>query len=280
MFTDSLEKKFDRALRLSFSKKKFLFLSPILFLCGILTVASNAILQNVGHLGALSLVFLPLFFSSGFLLSSGVVLIKAYEKELKKHPFSLKEILKDSWQMLMNICYISLPIVFFYLVLWLCMGMFYLLKELPVLGDFFGAFFAFGPFLLMLAVILLFIANIVSLFFGAPEAALGCGIGLELLFRVKKRLTSHNLTNLLNLFLGLLPVGFCVSLLYLAATLTGGSFFGLNHPVSKLFQSLIMMIPFCSLLTPSVIFFYNFSAESFLFYKVKEKSESELKKAT
>jgi hypothetical protein len=41
----------------------------------------------------------------------------------------------------------------------------------------------------------------------------------------------------------------------------------------------MMMIPFCLIMTPFVIFFFNFSLESYLLVKKKEKTSIEEKKA-
>ncbi len=268
-----LEKVFDRALAHVFSKRKFFFLFPILVVCGFLMVVCKTLSIGAGSWVAVSLTFLPIFLSTGFLLSGGVVLIRAYHNELKKHPFSLMKILQESWQMLLNICYISLPLVLAYLLLWSLMGIFYLLKELPAIGDFIGAFLSFAPFLLMLATILLGVFNVVVLFFATPEAALKTGVRLQLVASVFKRLKSQVLSNFFFLLLGVLPAVVCLTILYIAATLTGESFFGTAKPVSKLFQSFFVMVPFCALLTPSVVFFFNFSAESFVLYRKKEKDE-------
>lgn len=273
MTSSELEKIFDRALSHIFSKRKFFFLFPILVLCGFLMIICRAFSVGAGSWVAVSLIFLPIFLSTGFLLAGGVVLIRAYHNELKKHPFSLVKILQESWQMLLNICYISLPLVLAYLLLWSLMGIFYLLKELPAIGDFIGAFLSFAPFLLMLATILLGAFNVVILFFATPEAALKTGVKLELVTSVFKRLKKRILSNVFFLFLGVLPVVLCLTLLYIAASLTGESFFVESKLVSKLFQSFFVMIPFCALLTPSVVFFFNFSAESFVFYRKKEKEE-------
>lgn len=268
-----IEKIFDRSFHHVFSKRKFFFLFPVLVLCGFFMIICRAISSGAGYWVTISLTFLPIFLSSGFLLAGGIVLIRAYHNELKKHPFSLIKILQESWQMLLNISYVSLPLVLAYFLLWILMGVFYLLKELPAIGDLIGAFLSFAPFLLILATILLGIFNIVVLFFAAPEAALRTGMRLDLVISIFHRLKTCILSNLLHLFLGLLPSFLCLIILYAAASLTGDTFFSRTKLVSKIFQSFFVMIPFCALLTPSVIFFFNFSAESFVFYRKKEKEE-------
>ncbi len=266
-----LEKIFDRALAHVFSKRKFFFVFSVLVLCGFFTVICKTLALGAGHWVSVSLTFLPIFLCTGFLLSAGVVLTRAYHNELKKHPYSIVKILQESWQMLLNICYISLPLVLAYLLLWMFMGAFYLLKELPLLGNIIGALLAFAPFMLMLVAILLGIFSIVVLFFATPEAALKTGVKLELIPSIWKRLKVRVLSNAAFLVLGMLPAGVCIALLYVAAYLTGENFFGNVKFVSKLFHHFFLMVPFCALLAPSVIFFFNFAAESFILYRKKEK---------
>lgn len=274
MSWELLEKFFDRALAFSFDRKKFLFTFPVLVLCGLLHVFCKALAFGAGEWLLLSLNFLPFFLSSGFLLATGVVLTKVYYNEVRRTPFSYKKIVSRSTQMLMNVCYLALPLVLTYLVLWVLMGVFYLLRELPGIGDMIGVVLAFGPFLLVLGAILLGLFNIVVLFFVTPEASLKTGVRFRLAEVVYLKLKKHVFTNFFMLILGSLPLVVCSSILYLAARITGGTFFPGAKPLSQMFQWIFMMIPFCGLLTPSVIFFFNFATECFLLTGRKEAEEN------
>ena len=263
MSWEQLEKIFNRSMQYSLSRKKILFIFPLLILCGLLIVLCRALSIGAGEWILLSLTFLPIFLSSGVLLAGGVVLTRVYQHELKKTEFSYRKILHRSWQMLVNISYLSLPLLLAYLLLWTVMGVFYLLRELPGIGDFIGVVLAFGPFLLVLGVILLGLFNLVVLFFVTPEAALKTGVRLKLIESVYLRLKGGVFSNVVFLVIGVFPLALCLGILYLAASVTGSSFFSGSNALSLVLQSFFIMIPFCALLAPSVIFFFNFSAECF-----------------
>ncbi|MEI8300741.1 MAG: hypothetical protein WCG10_03915 [Chlamydiota bacterium] len=275
MSWEQLEKIFDRALKYSLCRKKNLFVIPILVLCGLLIVLCRALAITAGDWILLSLTFLPVFLSSGLLLAAGVVLIRVYSQDLKSVNVGFKNVLERSWQVLLNISYLSLPLLLAYLLLWTVMGVFYLLRELPALGDFISVILAFAPFLLILGAILLGLFNIVMLFFVTPVVALKTGVRLKLIEVVYLRLKQGVLSNCIFLFMGILPLGICLSILVLAARVTGASFFSQSGSLSMIFQWFFVMIPFSALLSPSVIFFFNFSTECFLLQKHKELAAEE-----
>lgn len=264
MSWDQLEKIFNRSLQHSLSRKKILFIFPLLVLCGLLIVLCRALSIGAGKWILLSLTFLPVFLSSGILLAGGVVLTRVYHHELKKVTFSYVKILHRSFQILVNISYLSLPLLLAYLLLWTIMGVFYLLRELPAIGDLVGVVLAFGPFLLVLGVIVLGLFNLVVLFFVTPEAALKTGVRLKLIESVYFRLREGIFSHVVFLVVGMFPLSICLGILYAAASVTGSSFFYGSNAFSIVLQSFFIMIPFCALLSPSVIFFFNFSTECFL----------------
>jgi hypothetical protein len=270
MSWEQLEKIFDRALSYSLCRKKNLFVIPVLVLCGLLVVLCRALAMTAGDWILLSLTFLPVFLSSGLLLAAGVVLIRVYSQDLKNVDIGFKSILEKSWQVLLNISYLSLPLLLAYLLLWTVMGVFYLLRELPALGDFISVILAFAPFLLILGSIILGLFNIVMLFFVTPVVALKTGVRLKLIEVVYSRLKQGIFTNCICLLTSVLPIGICLSILVLAAKITGASFFSGSGSLSTIFQWFFVMIPFAALLSPSVIFFFNFSTECFLLQKRKE----------
>ena len=130
MTWNEIEHIFNRALKFSFSKQKLLFMFPVLLVCGLMTVFCRAIAIHAGQWVILSLTFLPIFLSSGLLLAAGVVLARIYHHEVKMIPLSYKKILSESWDLLIGVSYLTLPLLLSYLLLWVLMGVFYLLKEI------------------------------------------------------------------------------------------------------------------------------------------------------
>jgi hypothetical protein len=165
MTFEDVEQIFNRALRFSFSKRKFLFMFPVLVICGLILVFCRALAVGAGQWVILSLTFLPIFLSSGLLLAAGVVLARVYQHEVKMIPLSFRKILVESFELMIGVSYLTLPLLVAYLFLWMLMGVFYLLKEIPTLGDVLGIILSFGPFLLVLGSLLLSFFNLFLLFF-------------------------------------------------------------------------------------------------------------------
>ena len=243
----------------SVSKKKWLLAFPALFLSGLVVVFCHACAIAASDWVSMSLAFLPILLSSGIFLSLGILLIRIYAHEVKQLSVSLRRLLTGSIDLILGTIYLSLPPILLYLLLWIVLGFFYLLRELPGIGTFFGIVFAAGPFLLILASLLLCLFNLGLLFFVAPA------IAIQASRRPFKISAAHRIAHLVGgqLFSGLIffliasiHLAIVAGLLLVAASLTKGSFL-IGHPLEWFF----IMIPFCAFLTPVVVFFFNFATE-------------------
>src|SRR5262245_8810734 len=120
---------FNRAVSLSLTKKKFLLVFSVLLLCGVLVVFFRGLALDANEWFLMSLTFLPIFLCAGILLSTGIVLIRIYHDEIKKKKISYKETLSKSLEIMIGAAYFSIPIILSYLLLWMLLGVFFLLKE-------------------------------------------------------------------------------------------------------------------------------------------------------
>lgn len=271
MTFEEIEHIFNRALRFSFSKKKLLFMFPVLVICGLMLVFCRALAVGAGQWVVLSLTFLPIFLSSGLLLAAGVVLARIYHHEVKMIPLSFKKVLAQSWELLIGVSYLTLPLLLAYLFLWMIMGVFYLLKEIPALGDVLGVILFFGPFLLVLGSLLLSFFNLFLLFFATPHIALKSRLKLKLAEEIYSRFKENLFSNIALFIMGLLPLLLGVGILSLAAFLTGVNFFIKTETLAVALQWFFIMIPFCAMLTPGILFFFNFAVESYALIQKKHK---------
>ena len=252
---------FNRALLFTFNKKKWFLIFCVLALCGLLVVFFRALSINAGQWVLMSLSFLPFFLCAGILLATGVILVRIYHDEVKNKPFNYREILLNSWEIVIGSTYFSIPIILCYLLLWMLLGIFVLLKEIPGIGEFFGVMLSFGPFLINLGSLALALLNLILLFLITPIVALN---GLDR-NRVSKILMKRCQDIFSNLFLGLvalLPLLLIFGLLLLAWVLTGSVCYACKEPYFLIIQWFIMMIPFAAIIAPAVIFFFNFATEA------------------
>lgn len=262
MQLSDLQQMFNRALLNSFEKTKWLLTFVILALCGLLVVFCRALAEGANAWMGLSLAFFPLFLCSGVLLSLGVVLIRGYHDEIKKGSASYYSIAASSWETLLGGAYFAIPFLLLYLMLWMFLGVFILLRSLPVLGDFFGVILSFAPFIVNFTSLLLSVAVLLMLFFVPPVIALK-GLNRSLVAQVIARRLSHDpFSNILQLTVALLPLMVYLALLLGAAFLTGRFCLDCTNSVGTIVEWFFIMIPFAALLSPALIFFFNFAAEA------------------
>ena len=262
MTFNEIEESFNRALLSSLNKKKFFLVFPVLFLCGLLIVFSRALAYSSSNWIAMSVVFIAIFLSSGFLLSVGVLLIKFYHNEVKSFKSDFLQILKESSNLLIGTIYLSLPPILIYLLIWFILGFFILLKEIPHIGPFFSVILSFAPFILIFSAILLVFMNLAILFFLSPEIAFhNKKENYKIVKKIKDTLSQKIFSSMILFLIGLLPVGIIVGFLSIAANLTAINFLGHANCLSVSLDWFFIMIPFCIVLTPCIIFFFNFSYE-------------------
>ncbi len=279
MTLSEIEQIFNRAFSKVFCRKKILFLFPILIACGILTVFCRTLSLGVNHWVWMSLSFLPIFLCTGVLLAAGVLLTKMYIFEVKGMDYKIGKLFTSSLQLIIGVSYLSFPLILTYLILWSVMGIFVLLKQIPAFGDVFGTLLAFGPYLLVLGSFGLAIVSVLLLFFITPHVALKKTLQMNLAAEVTVRLKNSIFSNGLLFFVGLVPLALVLFFLILGAMMTKSSYLTSEAALALSIQWLMMMIPFCLIMTPFVIFFFNFSLESYLLVKKKEKASIEEKKA-
>ncbi len=263
------EQAFNRALFFSMRRKKILFILPILILCGVLVVISHSLWVGSNPWVRSSLAFIPGFLCVTLFLASAIPLIRMYHDEVKQKPYTVNKTLKLSWKLMAGIGSLIVPILTAYLVLWFILGIFYLLKNIPAMGGILGGFLSFGPFLLIAGSILLFAISLVLMFFLSPVVALKSKMSWELAESVLKRFSKEPFLHFILLLLGVLPLAIVVGFLILSATLTGMTYF-VTESIGL--QWFMIMIPFAALLSPVIIFFFNFAGESFVILQKRLKS--------
>jgi hypothetical protein len=275
MIWKELEIIFNRSIIFSFSRKKFLFILPILLFCGLIVVFCRTLAFGAGPWVAMSLAFLPVFLCSAILLAAGIILTRIYHNEVKQIPSSYHKILRQSWELMVGIAYLSVPMAAAYLVLWTVLGIFYLLKAIPAIGNVVGVILSFGPFLLVLGSLLLSFLNVLMLFFITPAAALKSEVRPEIAGEAWKRFRGNVFSSIVLFMVGFLPLLIVTGLLCVAAFVTDAGYLANERSWIVALQWFFIMLPFCAVLAPAIAFFFNFAAESYVWIQHKVKREQE-----
>lgn len=265
---------FNRALSLTFERKKLLLVFAALALCGLLVVFFRGLSINAGQWILMSMTFLPFFICAALLLPVGIVLIRIYHDEIKGKEVNFTEIIIKSWEAIIGASYFSIPIILSYLILWIFLGIFVMLKQIPAVGDIFAVILVFGPFLLNLGSLFLCLLNFGILFFVTPIIALKGTNRIRVTQLIMNRLKADVFSNVVLAFFAVLPFVAVTCLLMFAAYLTGTVCFHCENPLHNVLQWFFIMIPFTALLSPAVVFFFNFAAEAHvLMQKNAQKDE-------
>jgi|SRR3569832_165439 len=267
-----LEQAFNRALFFSLTRKKIFFVLPVLLLCGVIVVLSHTLWVGSNPWVRSSLAFIPGFLCMALFLAAAVPLIRLYHDEVKQKPLSVNKTLKHSWKLMAGIGSLIIPILTAYLVLWFILGIFYLLKSIPATGELLGGFLSFGPFLLIAGSLVLMAIALALVFFLSPVVALKSTMSWELAEDVLKRVGKEPFHHVILLLIGLVPMIFVVGFLVLSAALTGMTYFVTERTWAIGLQWFMIMIPFATLLSPVVIFFFNFAGESFILLQRNQRS--------
>ncbi|MGD0664629.1 MAG: hypothetical protein ABSA17_02725 [Rhabdochlamydiaceae bacterium] len=267
-----LEQAFNRALFFSLTRKKIFFILPILLFCGIIVVLSHTLWIGSNPWIRSSLAFIPGFICMALFLAAAVPLIRLYHDEVKQKPLSVNKTLKHSWKLMAGIGSLIVPILTAYLVLWFILGIFYLLKNIPATGEILGGLLSFGPFLLIAGSLLLLAISLTLIFFLSPVVALKSTMSWELAEDVLKRFGREPFLHAMLLLIGVFPLILVVGFLVLSATLTGMTYFVTERTWAIGLQWFVIMIPFATLLSPVVIFLFNFAAESFVILQKRLKA--------
>jgi hypothetical protein len=265
------EAMFNRALKYSYTRKKFFLLFPALIVCGILIVLCHTFWINANPWVRASLTFVPAFLCSGILMIIGVPLVRLYHDEVKEKKLSVNNTLRQSWKLMGGVASLIVPIMTAYMVLWFVLGVFYLFKHIPSVGETLGIILSFGPFLLIFGSFFLSTINLLLLFFMPPVVALKSTVRWELAEEVLLKIWKQPFIHLKLLVMGMLPLIIIVGFLISSAALTGMALFVMERTWAISLQWFFIMIPFAALLTPALVFFFNFAAESFVLLQKRAK---------
>lgn len=257
----------NRAFFLSLSKKKLALTIVVLFLCGLVGVFFRSIAMHAGQWTLMSIVFLPVILFFTAMMALGVVLIRLYHDEIKNKELNVQKVIVNSGINILQACFLGAPIFLAFLLLWLCLGVFFLLDEIPGIGLFVGVVFVFIPFILNVAAICLVVAYAALMFFITPIVALGELNALEALQSFWKRFTMNAFDHLAVMGIAFIPVAFWFCLLVKAVRLTLYAYDVSDHPIGIALQCFFIMVPFAALLSPAVVFFFNLAAESLALLK-------------
>lgn len=262
-----LQRLFDRAFYLTLNLKKLVFTCCVLALAGLLVVFFRGMAVEAGSWATQSLTFMAIFLCAAIVMAGGIVLIRVYHDEVKRKVVSYRQILMRSWHLQIGAAYFTIPVILAYLVLWTLLGFFSLLNSLPGIGGLFAVVLAAAPFLINLGAVLLCALTICILFYVTPIVALRGMNHLRVSRMLLERVKGDILGNLAMLALASAPFSLIFGLLSMAGSLTGSAGFTSHDPLQNVLQWFFIMLPYVALISPGVVFFFNFAAEAHVYFQ-------------
>ncbi len=264
---------------LSIDKKKCLLVFFTLCVCGIFVVFSRVIGVQANMWVRLSLTLMPLFVSTTLLFALGILLANMTRHERSNEQPKFLQVFMESVKAFNSILYLTLPLFFVYLIAWLTLGFFMVLKAIPTVGDFVGVFLSFGPFILIFGSLVLAFLNVLFLFFLTPLLAFQENLNFKTIKENCSLFKKNILVSTCILALAAFPIFFILCFLIGAALLTKFSYFANTSAIFVGLQWFFLMLPFNALLTPFILFFFNFSSNVYLYLTADTKEDKLVKKA-
>lgn len=272
MIFKDLDKCFTRAFLFAIQKKKLFFTYPFIFLTGIIFIFFKSINESAGKWANLSFLFLPIFISFAILFVLGIFLTRIYFHDVKNLKCTYMEILKNSVDKVFQTFYISIFSIFTFVIVWIVFGFLAAIKDIPHIGSFIGVFLSIIAYIFILFFIGLVILNLFLLFFITPMIALKSKMKLRLLLQAFKNLKNQIFVNFSLFLIAFVTFLIAVLIFFIAAVLTKSYFAIRLDSIYFGLENFFIMIPFTILITPFVIFFFNFSLEAYNLMKKKEDS--------
>lgn len=262
MTLKDIQNMFNRALYHTFDVRKLLMTFTVLLLCGLLFLFCRGLMPQAGKWVVSSLTFMPFFLSIALVLPAGSLLTRMYHMEVKQQGFEFKSLFARSWQLVIGASYFSIPFILGYLLLWTLLGFFMLFAAIPYLGSFLSVLLAFVPYILQLGTLLLAIASVGMLFFFTPLIALTGIQRLEIVQLLIRRIRTDPFLNIFLFVTALIPFVVVTFLLCTTWQMTVPLITEEKDTFLQLFQGGVVSIPSAILLAPTMVFFFNFAAES------------------
>lgn len=255
-----VEIAYTRAWQKAFERKRVFVMFLILALCGLFMVAGHATV-SISPIWLKGLFyFLPTFLIIGVLLAAGIFFARTYYYEVKEGKASYRGIFAKSLQLMVSLSQVSLPFILLYLVLWACMGLFFLIGEIPYLGPSMTLILSFIPFILALATLFLVFTAFFALFFVTPHIAFN-KMPLESFFKqLLADVLSHLFSYGILFIVALLPLFLGGGLVFISFQMIA---LEVKSPLESTLQWFFLMIPISAVLSPIFLFFFNFSVESY-----------------
>lgn len=263
MSFEQLASMFNRAWAFAFNWKKMLMLFLTLIFGGVFFLFFQGISLYLPIWLQIPFKWIPFFPIFGLLMAAGVLVGRSYLEE-EEIEFTGHNTLTSLWSSLITASYFAIPLLIAFVACWVLLSLFILVKAIPYLGIFFGIVFSFAPFLLILAVLLLFAFALISLFFITPVAASKEKINWQNFVSGIKR---DAFTHLLFLGIAVVPVWIAWFFLKKACLMSLGVYSFGDSQLEVILQSFFVLLPFSALFSPFLIFFFNFAVEAYLFHK-------------
>ncbi|NDE62903.1 MAG: hypothetical protein EB053_00940 [Chlamydiae bacterium] len=251
-----LDEMLKRAYHASLTREKIFLTYPVLLLASLIIVFTFAILHQAHDWIIFGAICVPIYLTFGLLGSLAVFIHRIYYHELRGETVNYKDILKASFNRMLNGVFLALPLILAHVGLWLLMGLFYLIQGIPYFGPVFAVVFAMLPFAFMMAMGLIPLIALIVLFYGSSFFAFDLSFDLSHFKERPSLVMGHFVIAILPLLLGT----FFLGLIY---WLTMNLFGVENNVVAISLQRLFLLLPFSFYLTPFVLFFFHFGLESY-----------------
>jgi hypothetical protein len=245
-----------RAFRHSFKAEKIFLCYPILFVSSLVICFVLAMLHSASDWVIFGAISVPVYLTLGLLASLSVFIHRIYYHELRGDSINYKDIFAASINRMLNGVFLSLPLMVTHLLLWVLLGVFFFLQDVPYLGTLVAVLFSMLPYAFLVVILGLPIFTVFVLFYGSCYFAFDLTVELE-------PLKEKPLTIFRNFFIGLLPLALAILFFGSIYWFTMDLFKIEENILALTLQRIFLLIPFSLYLSPFILFFFHFGLESY-----------------
>ncbi|HRW59004.1 MAG TPA: hypothetical protein P5048_05270, partial [Chlamydiales bacterium] len=237
---------------------------------GILFIFFFAISSKGNLWTQLGLMIVPFLVFLALLITLGLFQIRLYQKYLKQEKIHIIEMWQNSFSDMKKVFLSTMPLIVLFVALWMMLGIAWGMAKFPGIGAFFGVFFSFIPFVIVLASFFLILLLGASLFFVTPYFVDQKKKKMQIFNALLQNFMHKPFSHFLLFVAGFLPLFFTTFFVFLAVYVVGQLYFVGPSILYQSIYSLFLMIPISICFTPVLNFLYFFAYES---YKILSKGK-------
>lgn len=256
-----------RSVTFAFSLKKLVMSAIFIYFVSVVSLFLYYPSSQYPDWVQLFFAIFPFYFSLGGCIALGVVCMRSYSLEVRRKKAVTFTIVKQSIPSLLMALHATIPLYIFFIVSFAVLSLFTAIATIPFIGDILLLFFMIVPLILLSLIKISLIVLPLALFCATPLIAFEGVDVKKLITRFHDVYSFSFLTVIGYMLLALIPFTL-TSIVIWSGLQSMNSMAFFEHVTAFMFaQNMLLLAPVSCLLAPSLVIFFNISAEAYIYLK-------------